>query len=629
MGQTGFATVSSQAEIDRIREQSGSVIVMQAGQQSDLQRMYHFEILVTGEKGTGKTTGSLVWLVRGNLDVPDKLKDQTDILYINNPLFRGAVVRKNVDDLNSWVEDAKRVYGTKGDLLGATYTQQPREFTWPSGAKLICCHMGDSDAYQRLTGQSLTRLFWDEITFEPSEDVYEKVYSSIRSPHKKMRAQILLACNPEGPGLTWVKERFIRVYNEHGQLYRSGEVMKIPLVNPITKEKYFIERVYVHWRMSGNPIFMANDPMYQARLATIKNPSLRAAYLEGDWDAAGGKFFEFRRAPRGDEPKNACHVYDAGKVLIQPWWPRLIGLDWGFSHYFAAFKIAMSPDGRVWVIDEMVQKGLGSKALGAALARWCVPDLAGHKACGVAPVIPVFMSPDAIEQRRDDYGTTAENIRDGIIEVLGRGSSEILSSDDTGEDDFELRRLIQFESKMPLRRATNKRKFGWDVMRQLMEWDSIVEPDLSQYDEAHARELADRDAHEYFRYQKEFVKAPEALPKLQISNRLRYLPDALEGATSSPQDLEDIAPPKRGNKDIIQLQDDVRDAARYGLVATRLYKKIDTPLGVRVQGVLDEYPQMTDDQRFHAREAIERRLSKDKIKGFRVGRGANAGVYIS
>ena len=198
-----------------------------------------------------------------------------------------------------------------------------------------------------------------------------------------------------------------------------------------------------------------------------------------------------------------------------------------------------------------------------------------------------------------------------------------------GVDDFEFKRLIQFESKMPLRRATNKRKFGWDAMRELMEWESTVEPDLSQYNEAYARELADRDAHEYFRYQREFVKEAEPLPKLQISSRLRYLPDALESATSSPQDLEDIAPPKRGNKDIIQLQDDVRDAIRYGLVAARMYKKIDTPLGVRVEGVLNEYPNMTADQRFHAREAVERRLSKDKIKGFRIGRGANAGVYIT
>ncbi|NBW07817.1 MAG: hypothetical protein EBR82_07300 [Caulobacteraceae bacterium] len=629
MAQTGFATVSSQAEIDRIREQSDSVIVMQEGQQSDLQHRYYFETLISGEKGTGKTTASIVWLVRGNLDVPDKLKDQTDILYVNNPVFRAAVVRKNSDDLNSWIEDAKRVYGTKGDLLGATYTTQPREFTWKSGAKITLTHMADSESYQRLTGQSLTRLFWDEITFEPSMEVYEKVFSSIRSPHKKMRAQILLACNPEGPGLPWVKERFIKQYDENGKMYKAGEVIKIPLINPLTKERTYIERVYYHWKMSGNPAFIEKDPTYQARLATISNPSLRAAYLEGDWDAAGGKFFEFRRQPRNGEPPNACHIFDAGKVVIQPWWPRLIGLDWGFSHYFAALKVAMSPDGRVWVIDELVQKGLGSLELGAVLARWCVPDMTGLKACGAAPVIPVFISPDAIEQRRDSFGTTAENIRDGIMEIFGAGSSEILSKEDTDNTDFDARLLIRTESKMPLRRSSNRRHHGWDRIRNLMSWESVAAPDLSQYDHQYAMDLAAKDAHEFFKYRQEFDGKQEALPRLQISSRLRYLPDAIESAVSSPNDLEDIASPKRGNKDIVQLHDDVRDAFRYAAEATNLFQQIKTPLANRIDAELDRYPGMTEEQKFQARPFIADRLGKKTVRGFRIGRGANAGVYIT
>lgn len=629
MSRTGFATVTSPEDIEIIKSQTDSMIVMQPGQQSDLMWSYCFETLITGEKGTGKSRASHIWLIRGNLDVPEDKKSQTDIFYINNPLFRGGAVRRNVDDLNAWVEDAKRIYGTKGDLLGATYTQQPREFTWPSGAKVICFHMGDSEAYMRLTGQPLTRLFWDEITFEADKDVYEKVYSSIRSPHKDMRAQILLACNPEGPGLPWVKERFITATDERGQTYKSGEVMRIKMIHPLTKEVRCIERMYQHWTMQGNPIFVANDPDYQARLANISNPSLRRAYLMGDWDAAGGKFFEFRRKRREDEPENACHVYDAGKVLIQPWWPRIIGLDWGYSHYFAAFKVALSPDGRVWVIDEMVQKGMGSKELGAALARWCAPDMAGHKATGTPPVIPIFISPDAIEQRRDDYGTTAENIMNGIIQVLGPGASEILSTDETGVDDFQLKRLIQYESKMPLRRATNRRKFGWDTIRQLLEWDSIAEPDLSQYSHDYALSLAERDAHEYFRYQKEFIKQPEALPKLQISSRLKVLPDALDSATSAAGDLEDVEIPKRGNKDIVQMYDDARDAFRYVACATLLYKEIKTPVAHQIEQAMAMYPDMTPEQRFQATPILHNRFSKKVVKGFRIGRGANAGVYIT
>lgn len=629
MAKTAFAIVSGNAETESIRAQSEVHTVMQPGQQSDLMHRYEFETLITGEKGTGKTTASVVWLIRGNLDVPDEEKDDTDIYYFNNPLFRAAVVRKNVDDLNSWVEDAKRVYGTEGDKMGATYTSQPREFTWKhSGAKIILLHMGDRDAYMRITGQSVIRLFWDEITFEPSSDVYEKVYSSIRSPHKKLRAQILLGCNPEGPGLPWVKERFPRYRDRDGHTYKSGEVMRIPVVDYKTKETHYVERVYFHWTMAGNPIFVEKDPLYQARLGTMKNESLRKAYLEGDWDAAGGRFFEFRRQRSEYEPENACHVYDASKVAIQPWWPRLIGLDCGFSHYFAAIKIAMSPDGRVWVTDEMAHKGVGSKELGAALARWCKDDMIGLSKCGVPTVIPIFLSPDAIEQRRDVYGTTAENIAEGIMSVFGPGSSEILSSDDPA-DEFDFLRQVQGISKMPLRRATNKRHFGWDTMRELMVWTSLAEPDLAQYDEAYAEKQLMIGADEYFRYQREFQKKEEALPKLQVSSRLRYLPDALDAAVSSEADLEDIAKPKNGNRDAIQLHDDMLDAARYGLVATRLYKQITTPVENRVESMLALYPGMTDEQKFQVRPDLTRRLQKKTVSGFRVGRGANSGVYIT
>lgn len=628
MNRTGFSAVSSQAEIDRIKAASESSIVMQPGQQSDLMYRYEFETLITGTKGSGKSIASIVWLIRGNLDVPDEQKSQTDIFYTNNPLFRAAVIRRNVDDLNEWVENAKRVYGTNGDLLGAKYTQQPREFTWPSGAKVICLHMGDSDAYMRITGQSITRLFWDEITFEPSRDNYEKVFSSIRSTHMKLRAQILLACNPEGPGLGWVKERFIKQTDGKGNLYKSGEVMRVGVKHPLTKQMVYTTRVFLHWTLSENKILLENDPGYPVRMATMGNPALVAAYLYGDWDAAGGKFFEFRRRPKPGEPANACHIYDATKQVIQPWWPRIVGLDWGYSHYFAAYKIAMSPDGRIWVIDEIAHKGIGSKELGALIARWCVPDFAGMKGCGLPPVIPVFMSPDAIDQRRDDYGTIAEIMKEGIDSILGRGSCEILDGEESSLA-FDRMKDLQREAKMPLRRATNKRVFGWDTIRDLMKWDAVAAPDAAKYDHAYALELAAKDVQLFWNYQDAFVVPQEALPKLQISSAIKHLPDAFESAVSASNDLHDIARAKQGAKEIVQLSDDCLDAIRYGLVATRLYQQISTPVKNRVESVLAGYSDMTEEQRFRATAELTKRMSSETVAGFRIGRGANAGVYTN
>ena len=41
------------------------------------------------------------------------------------------------------------------------------------------------------------------------------------------------------------------------------------------------------------------------------------------------------------------------------------------------------------------------------------------------------------------------------------------------------------------------------------------------------------------------------------------------------------------------------------------------------------YPNMTDEQKFQAIPELTRRMEKKKVKGFRIGRGANAGIYIT
>jgi len=77
------------------------------------------------------------------------------------------------------------------------------------------------------------------------------------------------------------------------------------------------------------------------------------------------------------------------------------------------------------------------------------------------------------------------------------------------------------------------------------------------------------------------------------------------------------------------LHDDVRDAFRYAAEATNLFQQIKTPLANRVEAELDRYPGMTDEQKFQARPVIADRMQRKTVKGFRIGRGANAGVYIT
>jgi len=578
----------------------------QAGQQEDLMLRYEFETFIGGEKGSGKSWAAIGWLVRGNLDKSpdDPMYTPVDMTYVNSPKFRAAVIRRNIDDLNDWVGKAKVVY----EAMGAKLTKQPYEFTWPSGAKVIMLHMSDKDSYMRVTGQQIIRLFWDEVTFEPNLDTYIKVFSSIRSSDKRLRPQILLAANPEGPGLNWVKQRFVKYRDEKGNKVPPGQTIKVPSWDPINKKTVYTTRVFLAWQLAQNRILLDNDPAYIARLASIPNESLRRAYLYGDWDAAGGQVFtEFRpEGPIGDEPANARHVYQDGSIPLQPWWPRYMAMDWGYRHHAAAFKFCVAPDGRLFVYDEMVIAKFGSREWGAELARWCQREFVDFARHDVAPVITLFLSPDAMG-KRDETNTPAQSIAAGIATVLGDNSAEIFDVRDTEMDHWKGLE-VRSKARIRIRSAKNQRVAGWNYIHELMRFTPVSQADWGQYDPAYAEKLlVEEGSNRYFAYMKSFEqKTTEVLPKLQISSRCRHLIDAIPTLASDPSNIEDVLK-------AATVQDDVADAWRYGCVAHPLYLEVDA---------------MAKEERRVAVRPDRPRAETEVNLGFRVRRGASSFIEV-
>jgi hypothetical protein len=65
-------------------------------------------------------------------------------------------------------------------------------------------------------------------------------------------------------------------------------------------------------------------------------------------------FKEFRLEPLSDEPDNACHVIEP--FDIPNWWPRFIGIDWGYAAYTVIYWSALSPTGRLYIYREYAVK---------------------------------------------------------------------------------------------------------------------------------------------------------------------------------------------------------------------------------------------------------------------------------
>ena len=88
----------------------------------------------------------------------------------------------------------------------------------------------------------------------------------------------------------------------------------------------------------------------QLRKAFGHNEALLKAYLEGDWDAFVGAFFE---------TFSQKHVvYDPASVVIQPTWPRFRSADWGFSAPMAVYWHAIAPDNHVYTYREWYKTGV-------------------------------------------------------------------------------------------------------------------------------------------------------------------------------------------------------------------------------------------------------------------------------
>ena len=144
-----------------------------------------YEINYGGARGGGKTACGIIWLLKGVID----------------PSFTGLVIRRNHTDLRQWLDRARQLYPD------AKFTGKPTVIEWPNGAKVYTGHLKDQDAYAQFQGWGVQRLLLEEAGQIPTEELYMKLISSVRSTNN-IKPQIFLTCNPGGPGHSWIQRRF-------------------------------------------------------------------------------------------------------------------------------------------------------------------------------------------------------------------------------------------------------------------------------------------------------------------------------------------------------------------------------------------------------------------------------------
>lgn len=508
--------------------------------QSEVLMRDEYEIMIGGAKAAGKSAVGIVWVLKGNPDLQMNPTCHADISYINHPNYRCLVLRRNATDLADWIDKAKVIY----QALGAVYHERPiMHFEFPTGAKVVLGHLNDSDAYSKYQGQEFQRFLLEEATLVPDLRSYLLVRSCIRSIYPELREQILLTCNPTGPGHTWVSDRFV--------LARDTDGRRIPPRTTI-KDEFGRTRVFIAGTARDNP------KIGQAYIQNLQGlpEAERRAFLDGDWDALSGNFFSsFRIKPREGEPPEAQHVIPPREIT--PWVNRWIGMDWGYGHEGAAYWFANEVDGRVHTYREMVAKHRSAEQWGVEIALATFPDLRGMD----SKAVTMWLSFDAFD-RRNNQRTIAEQIASGINSVLGHEAACIEEGDLDAEGISEQGRS-RARAAILLRPSTRQRVSSAQYIQAMLRWEPMLRTTPAAYSEEMAVKLLKESFESYQKYVDLFKRnaKPEVLPKVLIHDCCPMIVDTIQTRVFDDDDKNDV------KKDDDDPRDNCYDAWRYGLFA--------------------------------------------------------------
>jgi len=317
--------------------------------------------------------------------------------------------RETYDDLEANLirEFKDRVPQALYDYNGSKYVARLK-----NGSEIKFRHVAGPEDARRYDGRSIPWIGVDELG-KHSKETIQFLRSCNRSA-KGWPALFRATGNPGGQGHMAVVERYIRPTDYGKKTY----------IDPITGQtvQFIPANVY-------DGVLTDKDPMYVKRLENLPEKE-KQAFLYGNYDIFEGLFFDF-------DP--SVHVID--DIEIPSWWPRYIGLDWGFyPGYLAVVWVAVDGAGKHYQYRELyVQKHNPEQAADAIMER-----------NGTDAYMAVYSSPDMFK-----------------------------ASQYPGKDDYSpysIANIMEQRGLYGLVKANNDRASGWARFKQLLYFDKNHEP---------------------------------------------------------------------------------------------------------------------------------------------------------
>jgi predicted phage terminase large subunit-like protein len=128
--------------------------------------------------------------------------------YVDDPQYAALIVRKNFSQLSK----PGALIPRSKELLGGTdavYNEGRHEWRFPSGATLTFGHIATAASIADYQSAEVQFIGIDEVT-DFTEDLYTFLFSRLRRLEgSTVPIRMRSASNPVGPGMPWVKRRFV------------------------------------------------------------------------------------------------------------------------------------------------------------------------------------------------------------------------------------------------------------------------------------------------------------------------------------------------------------------------------------------------------------------------------------
>lgn len=275
------------------------------------------------------------------------------------------------------------------DLRRATLAGVPHEYKtqentlrFANGSTIVLGHYNAEKDIDNYLGLQYDGAIIEEATTLTSRK-RKDIATCVRTSKDGWRPRIYETTNPGGVGHGDFKREYI-------DPWRKGEEVRTRFIPSTVDDNRFV-----------------NDE-YKSELEQLTGWQLRA-WRYGDWDIAAGQYFSNFR--------HEVHVVKPFQIPAN--WPVWGGLDYGFTHYTAAYLATKDNDGNIYIVAEHAERQWVVKRHAEAIKAMAA------RAAGKWERVEMFVAGADVFGKRGAERTVADQYADEGIQLTAANNDRI------------------------------------------------------------------------------------------------------------------------------------------------------------------------------------------------------------